>query len=85
MDRLERRTFDGMVTWFCRYNVLAFPDYEDEKKISALGRKSKDSGSEELFPLGNSEIDPFAESKDRKSEVDSMTNDMTGNRFIFDF
>jgi hypothetical protein len=42
MDRLQRRTFDGMVTWFCNHNVLDLLDGEDQVKLAAGKSESKD-------------------------------------------
>jgi hypothetical protein len=83
MDRLERRTFDGMVTWFCRCHVFAILDYEDQRKLSLPRADSKDLPERPFGRMVEPMFDLFAEEGDDDSGMDSTRSDINGIGFPY--
>jgi hypothetical protein len=76
MDRLERRTLEGILSWFCKYNVLSLLDKDDERKLGIIPPESED-------PLGKNGVlaeegsdDLFGPSKDDDSSMDDSPDAM---------
>jgi hypothetical protein len=80
MDRLEKRTFNGIVVWFCESNVLGLLDCEDARKLRSIEAESIDSWEESLSAAIESTIDLSAHSEDGMA---NMGNDIAA--FDFDF
>jgi hypothetical protein len=85
MDRLERRTFDGIVTWFCKHNVLHRLDPDDERKLNPTKSKPNDPFEENLILLDCEVEDLFAHRNDVRPGMDNMSDDMKPIEFSLDF
>jgi hypothetical protein len=88
MDRLEKRTFDGLVTWFCRYDVLHLLDCEDERKLGLMETDPKDTLETTVDGVVDSRlsarIDPFGE-EGEDDGMDDMHSDFGTMRFTYPF
>jgi hypothetical protein len=83
MDRLERRTFDGMVTWFCRSRVLAILDYEDQRKLSLPSTGPTDRPERAFAQTVEPKFDLFADEGGGESGMDSTHSDISGIGFPY--
>jgi hypothetical protein len=85
MDRLERRTFDGIVTWFCKHNVLNLLDPDDERKLSTIKPKLNDPFDENVLLLGCDVGELFGQGNDVRPWMNKMEDDMKAIDFGLDF
>jgi hypothetical protein len=88
MDRLERRTFDGIVTWFCKYSVLKLLDPDDERKLNPIRPitpKLTDIFEDNSVFLDCEVENLFAHRNDIRPGMGNMNDDMKANEFPMDF
>jgi hypothetical protein len=88
MDRLEKRTFDGLVTWFCRYDVLHLLDREDERKLCSMETDPKETLEAkvdgQVEPRFSTMTDPFGE-EGEDDRMDNMHSDFGTLPFTYAF
>lgn len=84
MDRLEKRTFDGMVTWYCRYNVLNRLDMEDARILGVTWRGNTDPFTENPSDLPDPTDDLFAPLTGDGLEMNKTGEDTNADAFSFD-
>jgi hypothetical protein len=85
MDRLERRTFDGMVTWFCRNNVLTLLDFEDERRVRALEAEPQEHLGGDRREGDDATKELFAQVEEVGLEAGAMEDDLDTNNFSLGF
>jgi hypothetical protein len=83
MERVERRTLEGVVSWFCKYNVLSLLDSEDERKLGINRLESQNPLEGNAATVKEDEDDLFAPSKDDPSRMNDEKDGMKLIESIF--
>jgi hypothetical protein len=85
MDRLEKRTFNGIVVWFCESNVLGLLDSEDERKLGSIETESIDLWEDRLADAIHAQIDLSMQANDGIDDLAHMHNDASAFDFEFGY